>query len=492
MRHRLTIPILLAGALLVAGACGTEREPLAPAATPAPSFSNNINQPSLDDQIERLIPQLFPRPRLVIAAFIQFEAIEFLVKKGKAAAAKKLTLDLVAFTLDMYNTHRLIGDQSPQTQQKLQSFINLLFQFAGLGSAPIPPGALTEDGAVALVGPAGGTVATGNKFAGVTFPPNTFTQTVLVTLNRNGNQIDPLPTPFQQFPLFYEFKTFPEVPTLGQPAVVGVCVLDEFVPAGRAPFLRLAHPLHSDPSTLEILPLAAAPFLDCTGASDGGFASRRGAGRSMAGDLLWLMMGAPKDLHAESHNLLMPGGLGGRTSSFSTFGAVDPVLVPYKDTGYRYMQLGAGQPPPEGFEQADFNDSGEDWNTGAAAFGSGGACPLDSTVHTSWPAASGSVTDVAHSTQIVLRKTFNLPAGMTNLTVGVAIDNDVQVFVNGVNITGVEGFLEHENCATLDSFILTVPNSAVHPGTNVIVVQARDRGVASFVDIRVTGQISGE
>ena len=49
MRHRLTIPMLLAGAFLVAGACGTEREPTAPAATPAPSFSNTHTQPDLDN-----------------------------------------------------------------------------------------------------------------------------------------------------------------------------------------------------------------------------------------------------------------------------------------------------------------------------------------------------------------------------------------------------------------------------------------------------------
>lgn len=421
---------------------------------------------------------------------MRFEAIEFLLTRHKTGPAQQQTLDLVAFTLDKYNTHRLIGDQSPATQTKLQSFIDLLFQFAGLGSAPIPPGALTEDGAVALVGPAGGTVVTGNKFAGVNFPQNTFSQTVLVTLNRNENQIDPLPTDLDQFPLFYEFKTFPEVPTFGQPAVVGVCVLDEFVPEGRAPFLRLAHPLHSDPSTLEILPLEAAPFLDCTGASGGGFASRPHHDRSLAGDLLWLMMGAPKDLHAESRNLMMPGGLGGRTSSFSTFGAVDfdGTFVPYGATGYRYRQT-TSEDNGGGFESPSFNDA--DFATGDAAFGSGSqiegtVCPLDNTIHTHWDLNS----------DLLLRKRFQ--GGVTNVHVKVAIDNDVKVFVNGVDVTAyggtpdADGFLTHEGCATQGSFDIAVPNAILVPGANLVAVRARDRGVISYVDIQVTGQLEDE
>jgi hypothetical protein len=494
MRHRLTIPIILAGALLVVGACGTDREPMAPQALPAPTFSRNQHQASPDDQIEALIRKLFPKPGLYVAASARFESIEVLVKKHKLGPAKKQALNLVAFTLEKYNANRLVGGQSSTTQTNLQAFIDQLFQFVGLGSAAIPSGALTEDGAVALVGPAGGEVVTGNKFAGVDFLPNTFTQTVLVTLNRNGNQLNPLPTPLPQFPLFYEFKTFPEVPTLGQPAVVGVCVLDGFVPVGHAGSLRLAHPLHSDPSTIEILPLEAAPFLDCSGAGlGGGFAARDRGDRSLASDLLWLLMGAPKDLHAESHNVMMPGGLGGRTKSFSTFGAVDftGTLVPYQDTGYRYLQLGPGVDPPEDFAGLSFDDS--EWSTGPAAFGTG-SCPLSSTIHTPWPAASGSVvTDPGQFTSILLRKTFDLPAGVGDVTVGVAVDNDVQVFVNGVDVTasGGEldgtGFLRHENCPTSDSFILTVPDSVLHAGSNLIVIRARDRGVQSFVDIRVNG-----
>jgi hypothetical protein len=504
MRHRLTIPMLLAGALLVAGACGTEREPTAPTAPPAPSFSNNVSQPDLEDQIERLIPQLFPRPRLALAAFLQFEAIEFYVKKGKTASAKKLALDLVAFTFDKYNKHLLNGDQTPQTQQRLQSFIDLLFRFVGLGHAPIPPGALGPDGAVAIVGPSGGQVVTETQLAGTDIPSGALPQTVIVTISRADNQLNPLPTNLPQFPVFYEFKTFPEVPQFSVPVTVAVCVLDTALLEGVDPAnLRIAHQLHSDPTAIEILPRVEQSLVP--GACDEGLPTRKGllnnlasAGKSVANDLFWLAMGAPKDLSAtERTRTMMPGGLGGRTGSFSTFGAVDfnGTLVPYQDTGYRYLQLGAGVGSPGDFASLNFNDS--DWLIGPAAFGTG-SCPLSGTIHTAWPVASPSVvTNPAQFTSILLRKTFEVPAGVGGVTVGVAVDNDVQVFVNGVNITAspdtdATGFLRHEDCPTLDSFILTVPDSVLHAGTNLVVVRARDRGVQSFIDIRVKGVLSDE
>jgi len=506
MRHRLTIPIL-AGALLVAGACGTEQEPLAPAATPAPSFSNNIRQLSLDDQIERLIPQLFPRPGLVVAAFVQFEAIEFLVKKGKAPAAKKLTLDLVAFTLDKYNKHRLIEDQSSQTQQRLQSFIDLLFQFVGLGHAPIPSGALGPDGAVAIVGPAGGQVVTETQLAGTEFPAGALPQNVIVTISRADNQLNPLPTNLPQFPVFYEFKTFPEVPQFGQLVTVAVCVLDAELPEGFDPAnLRIAHQLHSDPTAIEILPRVEQSLVP--GACDEGLPTRKGllhnlasAGKSVANDLFWLAMGAPKDLSAtERTHTMMPGGLGGRTGSFSTFGAVDFTnheFVPYQEQGYRFLDLGSGDistSDTTGFTQPSFVLSSA-WSTGGqGAFGGGSVTStcsaLQSTINTPWPSSEG--------TEILLRKRFSGSA--QDVQILVPIDNDVKVFVNGHEITdsvttgepifSEDGFLMHDGCAEPGNpFLFPVPNSFLLPEGNLVVVHARDRGVVSYVDVKVTGQL---
>ncbi|HTR19327.1 MAG TPA: hypothetical protein VMH88_00620 [Gemmatimonadales bacterium] len=498
MSQGLTRSIVIAAGLLLVGACSSDREPVAPTPTaPAPSFSVAPSQ-SLDSQIETLIKQLFPLPVLRPLALTGFGAIELLVRKNRMPAAQKLATDFVTFTLNQYNKDRLIGDQSPATQAGVQSLINLLFQYVGLGAAPIPPGALGPDGAVAVVDSGGGSVVTGDKFAGVTIPAGALSQPTIVTLARNQNQDNPLPTSLDQFPLFYDFKTFPEVPVLGQPAVVGVCVLDAYIPEGRAPYLRLAHPSHADPSTLEILPLADASFLDCTNAGQG-FGARKGpveylasAGKRMAGDLLWVMLGAPRDLQASgSRRLHMPGGLGGRTSSFSPFGAVDfdSTLVPYGASGFRYTQVDPTN-SGGGFEQPGYDDS--EWPQGDAAFGSGSVeggqvCPLDGNKHTTW----------SIDTDLLLRRSFTLPGGAGSVKVAVAIDNDVQVFVNGVDVTASAGsanysggFQRHEGCATEDSFVFTVPDNVVHAGSNVLAIRARDRGVISYVDVRVSGQLT--
>lgn len=493
MQRRLTASIFMAGALMLVAACDSAREPTAP--PPAdPSFSLNSNS-SLDNQIEKLIPQLFPKPGLLIAAFIRFEAIEFLVRKDKMPAAKKQALELVAFAVQRYKNHQLIGNQSSETQAKLQAFMTLLLQYVGLGSAPIPPGALGPDGAIAVVGPTGGQVVTETQLAGTEFPAGALPQDVIVTISRSDNQVNPLPTNLPQFPVFYEFKTFPEVAQFSQPVTVAVCVLEP-LPEGVNPAnLRIAHQLHTDPTAIEILPLVNQTLIPSACAE--GFPARKGlmnnlatAGKSVGQELLWLAMGAPKDLSAtERGRTMMPGGLGGRTGSFSTFGAVDftdSEFVPYQEQGYRYLQLGAGDTVPTGFALPSFNPSG--WSTGTGAFGGSvsGSCPdLASSVHTAWPAASGG------AVQILLRKRFSGSA--QNVQVHVRIDNDVQVFVNGNNITATggtvdaDGFVEHEGCATPIDF--TVNNSILLETGNLVVVRARDRGVASYVDVQVTGDL---
>jgi hypothetical protein len=189
--------------------------------------------------------------------------------------------------------------------------------------------------------------------------------------------------------------------------------------------------------------------------------------------------------------MLMPGGLGGKVSSFSPFGAVafDSILVPYGATGYRYKVVDSTT-SGGGFEQPAFNDTTAGFANGNAAFGSGSVpsqtCPLDGNVHTGW----------ALNNDILLRKTFVVPGGVGNVKVKIAIDNDAQVFVNGTDVTAtagsahlVNGFQRHEGCASLDSFTFTVPAGSIHTGTNLVTVRGRDRGVVSYVDVQVTGQL---
>jgi len=166
--------------------------------------------------------------------------------------------------------------------------------------------------------------------------------------------------------------------------------------------------------------------------------------------------------------------------------------------GYRYSAIGSGS-PPGGFTTGAFDDSG--WAIGQGAFGSGSvpgtSCPLDGTVHTPWaPAtATSSASSPSNTSDLLLRQWVAVPAGFTgSLTISAAIDNDMQVFVNGTDVTAsagsshlIGGFQTHDGCATAGSFVFSASGSTLVPGgSNLVVVRARDRGVVSFVDLVIS------
>lgn len=154
--------------------------------------------------------------------------------------------------------------------------------------------------------------------------------------------------------------------------------------------------------------------------------------------------------------------------------AVEQPVLSYLSTDYRFLVVSFGD--GSGFEQPGFDDS--QFSVGDAAFGSGGSCPLDPTVKTAWPL----------NTDILLRRTFPLPGNATAVKVAVAIDNDVQVFINCVDISG--GLQQNEGCAERDGFVFPVPASILVFGSdNLLAVRARDRGFISYVDVEVRADI---
>lgn len=156
--------------------------------------------------------------------------------------------------------------------------------------------------------------------------------------------------------------------------------------------------------------------------------------------------------------------------SLTKASAVEQPVLLYKSTGFHFSVVPFGGSP--GFEQPAFDDS--QFSLGDAPFGSGGYCPLDSTVKTSWP----------RNTDILLRKTFDLPRNASAVEVAVAIDNDIQVFINGVDISG--GLQQTEFCTGLDRLVFPAQDSLlVLGGSNLLAVRARDRGEVSFVDTEV-------
>ncbi len=153
---------------------------------------------------------------------------------------------------------------------------------------------------------------------------------------------------------------------------------------------------------------------------------------------------------------------------------VSRTLIPYLGQGYRYKVVPTGQ--GAGFEQPGFDDSG--FQTGNAAFGNGysGTAPDGSAydIQTPWPT----------STDLLLRQSFRLSPYATDLTVSVEIDNDIQVFLNGHDISG--GMQVHDGYASRNSFVFTAPDSDLVPGTNVLAIRARDRGGVDYFDSQVT------
>ena len=175
-----------------------------------------------------------------------------------------------------------------------------------------------------------------------------------------------------------------------------------------------------------------------------------------------------------------------------TFTATGGDIVSY---GSSYLFQNGAQGHDAGFEAPEYSTSG--WSTGNGPFGSAStACPLNHeegfTMNTAWTVGN----------DLTLRKTFPLSSNWSaSLTITAAIDNDIQVFVNGHDVTpnnafagdgnysfdSETGFVTHENCATKGTLTFSVPVGLLNPGaTNVLAIRARDRGDINYVDVKVT------
>jgi hypothetical protein len=89
---------------------------------------------------------------------------------------------------------------------------------------------------------------------------------------------------------------------------------------------------------------------------------------------------------------------------------------------------------------------------------------------------------------LLVRHDVIIPDGTKNIRIMVSVYNDiVGVFFNGTRIA--ENIL-HENCPVLDEFRIDVPQELVQPGQNFVAFHLRDRGVESFFDTRILGELS--
>ncbi|MDH3251527.1 MAG: hypothetical protein OEM41_01980, partial [Ignavibacteria bacterium] len=169
-------------------------------------------------------------------------------------------------------------------------------------------------------------------------------------------------------------------------------------------------------------------------------------------------------------------------TSTGAYAQLRQTFVKYEDTGYRYLVAKKNDKVLNQFYASNFIDTA--WPVGDAAVGtlnntSSPPCPLNDATHIKifWPS----------SREVLLRKHVNLPAGTRNVTVGVALDNGVQVFFNGVDISG--GIKIHNDCAGPDNFVFNVPDNVLRTGDNVLAVRGNWQSSKNYLDVRVTGDV---
>ena len=325
----------LAVITLAALAACDDRTVSSPASPRNPSASQGpSSRAALEAQINGLINDLYA-PKDQGAIYKQFADIKGDIASGRTASAQT---SLIAFFSRLLTDSKNgilqdpNGAQPPTTADALRTLLGDVASFAGV-SSPIPPPA--ADGAIAVIGPAGGTLVSSSGFGGVNIPPGALPFDAIVVINRLPNptvvKSGPLPTTLDQYPLFYDFSTIPAIAQFDDFVTVGVCQLEvgePFAPATQAiaDRLQLAHPNPVNPSTIELLARADASFMHCDGVNLASAAEKRPAvglaarvldAASMAGSRFAALF-MPTPAYA------VHGGLGGLTKSFSPFAAVDP------------------------------------------------------------------------------------------------------------------------------------------------------------------------
>jgi hypothetical protein len=299
--------------------------------------------------IQSLINALFRPGDQLRSANSHWANIQTKVRQQRFRDAQAKATDLVTFGFKSFYAGKLLGGMNQPTPDNLAALTTALYQFACLAlppaqqsacqaSAPvISPEALDEDGAAAVITPQSPTtlVITGTKDAGVLVPAGAAPEVTVVSIARLPDSPGPLLTSLDQFPLFYEFNSSPEV-TFLQFMTIGVCQSQDFNSSDETlpnyADLRLAHNVGTNFGDIEILPRVDAPFLDCPPPGSGDIGTLKLDGLPGLAATGWNFFGRtvgplakavflPDELHATALGTCC---LGGSSKKFSPHGAVDP------------------------------------------------------------------------------------------------------------------------------------------------------------------------
>ncbi len=478
-----------------------------------------------DADVVGMIRNLFPpRTRGIVTS--QFELAVIAYKFRDITGAQSLAAKLFAYTMRLYNDGDLTGAGTPAGESAVVAFGNALFCNVGL-TVTLSPN--LNDNVVAIVPPnTDTTIRTGTANAGVQlFAAQQLPQEVVFITRLPdtaktptcSQYSGPLCTPLAQFPPFYDYSLSP-TPELGSaapPFNVEECVdtTEVHVPVKQ---LFVAHNVTADSAA--VLPAASGTLgLACDGGI--GMAPRRSlfelARHGNLGGLASELASRLSDFAVPDADALETStGITGKTKSFSPFGIVDVNdLIAYQNGGWTYHAptLVTNPPAPgtgdiSSFQLTTFAPD-PTWvvNTspfGNAPFGSGSegfGCALSAlpNLNAVWPSfnpvppSTGNLNNDPSSI-FLLRASFGLPASWNqDLQVGIAVDNDVEVFVNGTAVTptssGTPLFVVHDGCAQQDApgFVFDVPLSLLKAGgQNLLAIRARDRGGESYIDARLS------
>ena len=131
-------------------------------------------------------------------------------------------------------------------------------------------------------------------------------------------------------------------------------------------------------------------------------------------------------------------------------------------------------------ELPEFDDGA--YSTGTAPF-SNGTGPGIYTPATYWP----------ENTKLIVRVRFNVPGLPASAHLGFGIDNEVDLFINGVAVG--TGALSGPGCggcwpADYGNYTLPIPDGVLQPGENLLVALAKDLGGNTALDLSITADLA--
>jgi len=458
-------------------------------------------------------------------AIAEYEFAVALYQHGDVATAQAIIARLYNVIEQAFAAGKLVGSGTPAGAAAVAALGQAMFCQVGI-TANFSSN--LDDNVVAIVPANTDTIVrTGTSNGGVQiFAAQQLPQTVVVITRLPDishtatcpQYAGPLCTPLAQFPPFYYYQLSP-APALGQsapPFIVEECVDTTRV---HVPLAQL-YIAHNVADSAQVLPKAVGNLGLACDTQLGMGPSRSVLELARKGDV----SGAATELASrleglfvkDAYALFTGGGVTGQTRSFSPFGIVDVNdFIAYRNGGWTYHAPPAfTNPPPHdwgditGFQAPSYVPD-PSWVVnmspfGNAPFGSGSegfGCPLSQLTYlnAAWPSfnpvpASTGNLNADSSTIFLLRRTFFVPSTWNqDLQVGIAVDNDVEVFVNGTAVTPTSGgsplFVIHEGCAAQDApgFVFDVPQAVLLLGQqNLIAIRARDRGGESYIDARLS------